>query len=311
MGNRVTALRWQRVLRSLGHSARIVSTLGHARPDLVVALHARKSADAVFGSKQRWPEVPVIVALTGTDLYRDVRESADARRALRLADRLVVLQSHGIEQLPRGVGAKTRVIHQSCERLAKPPPKFARGFVACVLGHLRDEKDPLRAAIAVRELPRESSIRIVQAGDALTDDWERAARAEMRANARYRWIGAVTRGAAKRLVARSHVMVLSSVIEGGANVISEACVVGTGIVASRIPSTVALLGKDHPGLFPVGNSAALRRLLLRCEREPAFVRELARRSREAAPRFEPRREQRAWREMLAELSAKRSPLARR
>jgi putative glycosyltransferase (TIGR04348 family) len=302
MGNRVTALRWQRLLRSLGHRVRIVSSPGGTSPDLVVALHARKSAAAVFESKQRWPDVPIIVALTGTDLYRDVAKSAEARCALRAADRLVVLQSHGIVQLPREVRSKARVVLQSCESLPHRPTKFARGFVACVLGHLRDEKDPLRAAIAVRDLPRESRVRVVQAGDALTPDWRRAARAEMKSNLRYRWVGALARGAAMRLAARSHVMVLSSVMEGGANVISEACVVGTAIVASRIPSSVALVGADHPGLFPVGNTGALRRLLLRCEREPAFLDALEQRSRRIAAQFDPRRERGAWARLIAELT---------
>jgi glycosyltransferase involved in cell wall biosynthesis len=170
-----------------------------------------------------------------------------------------------------------------------------------VVGHLRDEKDPLRAAIAVRDLPHGSRIRVVQAGDALTAEWRRTARSEAKSNARYEWTGGVAQSIARRLVARSHVMVLSSVMEGGANVISEACVVGTAIVASRIPSTVALLGRDHPGLFPVGNTAALRRLLLRCEREPALVAELERRSRVLATRFDPRREREAWKGLLDEL----------
>jgi putative glycosyltransferase (TIGR04348 family) len=301
MGNRVTAVRWRTVLRSLGHDVRIVTDDIDHRCDALIALHARKSASAVFASKRAWPARPVVVALTGTDLYRDIRVSREAQEALARADRLVVLQSHGVRELPAQLRAKTRVIEQSCPGLTHPPRRTVRTFDACVIGHLRDEKDPLRAAIAVRDLPSESALRVVQAGGALNARWRRAAEAEMRTNPRYLWRGELSRSSARTLLARSHVMVLSSIIEGGANVISEAAVVGTAMVASEIPSSVALLGADHPGLFRAGDTAGLRALLLRCEQDARFLGVLERRSRALAPRFDPKREREAWRALLREI----------
>ena len=57
-------------------------------------------------------------------------------------------------------------------------------------------------------------------------------------------------------------MVLSSLSEGGANVISEAVAAGVPVLASRIDGSVGLLD-DYPGYFPVRDTAALARLLER------------------------------------------------
>jgi glycosyltransferase involved in cell wall biosynthesis len=63
----------------------------------------------------------------------------------------------------------------------------------------------------------------------------------MAANPRYRWLGELPRWQALRVLARSHVLVLSSLTEGGANVISEALALGVPIVASRIAGSMGLL----------------------------------------------------------------------
>ena len=306
MGNRVTATRWQTLLHSLGHAVRITTRTDDVRCDLLIALHARKSASAVFASKRDNPGRPVIVAMTGTDLYRDIQVSAESQEAITAADRLVVLQSHGIRELPQRVRKRVRVIEQSCPRLPRPPRRSERTFDVCVIGHLRDEKDPLRAAIAVRDVPAESRLRVVQVGAALDTTWKQRAERETRSNPRCVWRGELSRTRARAVLAHSRVMVLSSVIEGGANVISEAAAAGTAIIASDIPSTVALLGADHPGLFATGDTRALRTLLLRCERDARFLAALERRSRLLAPRFDPERERAAWRSLLAEITTVRA-----
>src|SRR5438552_3456045 len=88
-GNRVTALRWARMLRSLGHQVRIRGPAAAVeRADLLLALHARRSAAAVRRFRNRYPSRPVIVALTGTDLYRDFPRSRATQRCVELADTL-------------------------------------------------------------------------------------------------------------------------------------------------------------------------------------------------------------------------------
>jgi glycosyltransferase involved in cell wall biosynthesis len=171
-----------------------------------------------------------------------------------------------------------------------------------VVGHLRDEKDPLRTALAARLLPLESRVRILHAGAPLSPAWKRAALREARENPRYRFLGELPLARARALIARSRVLSLTSRLEGGANVVSEAVAAGTPILASRIPAMEAILGEDHPGLFEFGATEELARLLDRAEQDPAFLRELARRSRALRRALSPGREKsllvRAMREAL-------------
>src|SRR5438270_9091003 len=84
-GNRVTAVRWARFLKELGHRPTIGQEYEGAPCDLLVALHARRSYPAVAAFRRLHPHQPLVVALTGTDLYRDLRTSRRARRSLELA----------------------------------------------------------------------------------------------------------------------------------------------------------------------------------------------------------------------------------
>ena len=96
-------------------------------------------------------------------------------------------------------------------------------------------------------------------------------------------------------------MVLSSVMEGGANVISEAAVAGVPVIASDIHGSVGLLGRDYPGYYPVGDTAALRDLLMRAEGDEAYLDTLARHCKKRARLFTPEREFRAWRDLTAKV----------
>ena len=301
MGNRVTALRWQEILRELGHTSFIAGELGARGYDVLVALHARKAALAVQRSRERHPERPVVVALTGTDLYRDIHHDASAQRSLELADRLIVLHPAGADELPPGQRGKVRFVPQSVPLPKRRPARVRGAFEVAVVGHLRPEKDPLRTALAARLLPAESRVVVVHAGRALTEPMQEAAVVEQRENGRYRWLGEVSRARARDLIARCRVLSLTSEMEGGANVLSEALAAGTPVVASRIACTEAILGADYPGLFPFGATEALARLLERIERDPGFLADLARRCRARRSIVSPAREKAAWRALLREL----------
>jgi|SRR5579872_1758306 len=309
-GNRVTAKRWTGILRGLGHRVHLADQYDGRPFDVLIVLHARRGAKAAALYHRLYPERPLLVAMTGTDLYRDIGTSAAAQRSLEIASRLIVLQPEGIEALPPDARAKARVIVQSAVAPSngKPPREKLR---VCVLGNLRSIKDPLRAAMAARYLPADSRITIVHAGRALDARYERRAYREMERNARYRWIGEVSHGRARRLLASSHLMVLSSRSEGGANVVSEALAAGVPILGSDIAGTRGILGSDYPGLFPVGETRALTALLERVERDPAFYARLRRRCRRLAPLVKPERERKAWRELLAEITQPRQQRPRR
>jgi putative glycosyltransferase (TIGR04348 family) len=291
LGNRITALRWRRILVELGHRVTIATELRDGF-DVVVALHARKSADAVARAT-----VPVVLAMTGTDLYRDVGSSAAAARSLALAAKIVVLHPDGGLALPRAVRSKVRVITQSAIAASA---RRRREFDVVVVGHLREEKDPFRAAEAVRGL-EDSNARVVHVGRALDEGMRRRAEREQRENPRYVWLGERSPAATRGLIASARLMVLSSIMEGGANVLSEALVARTPILASRIPSSVGVLGADHPGFFRVGDTGALTRLIRRAETDPQFYRALVRAGDKRRPLFRPARERVAWRALIAEV----------
>lgn len=309
-GNRVTAERWARLLRELGHRVAVVEDYAGQACDVLVALHARRNAAAVARFRAERPAAPLVLALTGTDLYRDIRTDASAQRSLALASRLVVLQPLGIAELPRRDRAKARVIFQSATPAAGPPRPREDAFEVSVLSHLREVKDPLRTALAARRLPAESRIRVLHCGSPLVGALAAQARRETATNGRYRWLGEVPRWRALRVLARSRLLVLTSILEGGANVVSEAIAAGVPVVSSRIPGSIGLLGEDYPGYFPTGDEAALADVLSRAERDAPFYRELRKRCVRLQPLVAPPRERRAWARLLAEVAAQGRSAAR-
>ena len=273
--------------------------------DVLVALHARHAADALRRVRVERPSLPVILALTGTDLTHDIAVDPYARGSLALADRLLVLHELAIADVPQRHRASVRVIRQSARAPASSPTHVRGVFEVAVVSHLRRVKDPLRAASAARRLPASSRVRIVHAGAVLDARLERAAITQQRLNPRYRWLGDIAPARALRLIARARVLVLSSRSEGGANVLGEAIVCGTPVVATDIPAARAALGDAYPALFPVGDTRALAALLDRAERDSEWLADLAERLRARRDLFAPRRELAAWRELLRETTTSR------
>lgn len=302
-GNRVTAERWAKLLRELGHRVTIDDAYRRQACDLMIALHARRSAGSIARFHERHPDKPLILALTGTDLYKDIHSNGQAQRSLELADRLVVLQPEGKKELSPRLRGKVRTIVQSVEAPSRKPEPLKRAFEVCVVGHLRPVKDPFRAALAAKRLPADSRIRIVHLGAALSDDMRRRAEAETEANPRYEWLGERSHAQTMQRLARARLLVLSSKMEGGANVVCEALAVGTPVVSSRIAGSIGLLGRDYPGYFPPGDTRALADLLHKAETDEAFYRHLADWCRDRAPQVRPERERQAWNDLLDELDA--------
>lgn len=276
-------------------------TYRNQRCDLLVALHARQSRAAVERFRARWSDLPIVLTLTGTDLYGDIHRDPQAREVLEWATCLIVLQPLGTDELPAALRARARVIYQSAVRPPNVPPPRRNVFEVCVIGHLRPVKDPFRAAWAARCLPASSRIRVLHLGAALSDDMAAQARAEMAVNPRYRWLGELPRWKTLRVLARARLLVHSSKMEGGANVISEAIACGTPVLASFIPGNVGLLGPDYPGYFPVGDTEALAALMDRTETDLEFYRALQAGAARQKPLVDPARERQAWAELLTEL----------
>jgi glycosyltransferase involved in cell wall biosynthesis len=213
--------------------------------------------------------------------------------ALDVADRLVVLQPLALAELPRAHRQKATVILQSVEPISYQPTR-RRTFRIVVVGHLRSVKDPFRTAMAVRKLPTSSRIEVLHFGAALSDSMRRRAVQEQARNSRYRWMGDRARSTVMRALGTGDLCALTSRSEGGANVVGEAIVMGTPVVSSRIAGSLGLLGLRYPGCFPVGNTAALTKLLLRSETDPLFYGRLRSACAQLAPMFDPERERNAF-----------------
>jgi glycosyltransferase involved in cell wall biosynthesis len=239
----------------------------------------------------------VVLCLSGTDIYGVLGSVLVA--SMREADLLVVLQEKAVERVPEEFRAKTRVIVQGAERNVGVEKKA--GFQVCVVGHLREVKDPLRTARAARLLPAESSIKVVQAGAILELEFGGLVELEMKENARYHWVGELSLKETRQLIAESQVMVLSSRSEGGPRVVGEAVVEGTPVLSSRIDGVVGLLGEDYPGYFEVGDTEGLARLLEKVELDAGFREELRAGVAKVAGKFDVESEKVAWKELLEDV----------
>ncbi|HTV57169.1 MAG TPA: hypothetical protein VMI06_19915 [Terriglobia bacterium] len=183
-----------RILRELGHQVRLAQSYEGEPANLLVALHAKRSYAAVRDFNCLYPDRRLIVALTGTDLYRDLPKSRHAQASLERATRLVVVQPKALDQIPPRLRRKASVMFQSVSPAPCEFPKHAGdadcpGFDVCVIGYLRPLKDPFRAALAARLLPPQSRIRILHFGAAMSSEMASFARAEMDRNSRYHWPG--------------------------------------------------------------------------------------------------------------------------
>jgi putative glycosyltransferase (TIGR04348 family) len=303
-GNRITAERWAALLRDLGHAVDVTTQWSGAPADVLVALHARRSAAAVRAFGAAHPDRPVVVALTGTDLYADLPGSAEAQKTVAGASALVVLQDKAYDVLPAALHGRVHVIHQS---VVVPAGRARRTdhLEVVLLAHLRAVKDPFLVVDALRLLPPSPRVRVTHLGAALdTGSAEQATQAAAD-EPRYRWRGDVPHPEALQLLADSDLLVLTSRLEGGANAVSEAIAAGVPVVSTRIDGSLGLLGPDYPGLVDVGDAAALARVLERVATDDAYRAELTRHVAGRRHLVAPERERRAWADLLSAVTRQR------
>ena len=303
-GNWQTARRWQRLLSP--HSARIVRQWPDglaAQDEVMLALHARRSADSVQAWHAQRGQRGLGLVLTGTDLYRDILHDGHAQQSLHLARALVVLQGLGAKALPPQHQAKTRVIFQSTST-RQTLPKTPRHLRAVMVGHLREEKDPLTLMAAARLLPHDCGVLIDHIGAALDPALGEAAQATQAQCTHYRWLGALPHPQTLKRIQRAHLLVHTSRMEGGAHVLMEAICSGTPVLASRIDGNLGLLGADYAGVFEAGDAQGLAHLLLTCrtaQNKSGLMAHLSHQCALRAPLFEPQAERAALHQWVQDL----------
>jgi len=264
----------------------------------MIALHARRSAQAVADFAECCPGKPLVLVLTGTDLYRDIDFDPQAQASLLSATHLVVLQEAGLQRLSPELRRKAQVIYQSAAALKPVSAEHGRRFGDVIMiGHLRDEKDPM-TFMRTAELSCCPQARFIHVGGALDPAWQAQAMETMQHTPRYRWLGNLPHAKTRHLLKHARIMALTSRMEGGANVIIEAVTSGVPVLASDIAGNRGMLGDDYAGYFPLGDAAALAALVDRVLADPAFDALLRRQCAARAPLFAQAREKAAVLDLL-------------
>jgi putative glycosyltransferase (TIGR04348 family) len=298
-GNWQTASRWSRMLAA-DYRVRLMAEWDGRDDDLMIALHARRSAASIAAWRRQLAPRPLVLALTGTDLYRDINTDEAAQRSLTLADKLVVLQELAPQALPPEHRAKAVVCLQSCSAW-KPHEKTRRHLRAIAVGHLREEKSPETLMAAAELLRERRDILIDHVGAPLDESLARAARELMARQPRYRWLGGLPHAVTRARIQRAHVLVHMSRMEGGAHVVMEALRSGTPVLASRVDGNIGMLGQRYPATFECGDARGLASWLERLRDDEAMLPHLERAAAERAPLFEPARERQTLRALIASL----------
>lgn len=287
-GNWHTARRWARCLSGEAQ-VRIELDWSGADDSMMIALHARRSAASIARFAEAYPQRSLVLVLTGTDIYRDIRDDKDAQRSLALATRLVVLEPEGLRELSPEHAAKATVIRQAA-RVLKPGAHSQRFFDMALVGHLRPEKDPLTAVRALLRIHPDRPFRLFHIGGALDPKLAADVAALGGKDPRYHWLGALSQAATRQRVKRCRLLLLPSLMEGGANALIEAVTSGVPVIGSDIPGNRGMLGVDYPGWFPVGDDVGLARLIERAMDDSAYYARLTRRCAERVSLFSPDRE---------------------
>ena len=211
--------------------------------------------------------------MTGTDLYRDMPSHPEVVKSMEMSDAIVILQSAALAMIPKHLQTKTHVIYQSTKPV-KRKALLKKSFLIRVIGHLRSEKDPFCTTKSLKYLEPESKIKVIHMGKAMSPEMKSLAKAYNKELKNYQWLDELSHSETLQQLSRSHLMVISSLMEGGAHVVTEAIAIGVPVIASDIPGNRGLLGDDYPGYYPVGDEKALAKILQKTELDAAFYESL-------------------------------------
>ena len=260
-GNRHTALRWAAFLRAAGHRVQVSTEDISDAADLMLALHARRSYPSIRNFSRK--------AGGGADRHGHLPRHPhfpEARASLEFADRLIVLQPKALDELPARFRRKARVVVQSAATRLRQ--------------RRRRRLSPLRHRPSARGEGSAAYARRARPCPRRTSSWCRSARfSDPRLkpdsdDPRYRWLGGLPHARALRWLASSHAMVISSRMEGGANVVCEALRIGVPVLASRISGNVGCSAPGYAGYFPLEDTRALAALITKAREKRAFYRTL-------------------------------------
>lgn len=303
-GNSITSERLKSMLVQSGFSVVMeTETYQGQQARCMVALNARRSAQAVNLFRKTCPDAKVIVIITGTDInHAEMAESMSPTLVtMQDADALVVLHEVALTSVPDELREKCHVIYPSLDLPEGMIHQSVPGdhFQVVMAGNLRLVKNPQLAIEACKILPPDSSIRVSAYG-AADEDMIQVIDGEGESATAFSWQGKTDHGHLLQIMSRSQLLLNTSTQEGGANAICEAISMGLPVVASHIQGNVGMLGADYTGYFPSGDAKALANLLYRCATDTVFYGELKSHIAARGAMFSYAVECKAWVDLLSQ-----------
>jgi glycosyltransferase involved in cell wall biosynthesis len=299
MGNWRTASRYAQMLRASGINASVFepsaaddALVSSGQRTVAVVLNAYRSADQVSLCVRGG--IPVMVVMTGTDLYGNLRPSNAGQPDYRIAEQamesaalILALQSEAAAEIQARWPALADRVHTLVQ--TSPPRRphapevtsHSKTVRFMIAAHFREEKDPRTAFMGFHEAfpegwgqradGRRVPVRLIHVGGYRD---KTLAQEMMRLSERYPGIlieGPRTHAETMRQMTHVHCLLQPSVSEGGALVIAEAVACRLPIIASDIPAHRSQLGSDYPALFPVRDTEKLATLMRRFIADPGLV----------------------------------------
>jgi glycosyltransferase involved in cell wall biosynthesis len=292
-GNSVTAVRLGKILSGGGYRVTYSEReYSGEEAEVMIALNARKSANAIVRFCELNPSSKLIIILTGTDINHPDSSDEDsaAWASMMLAERLVVLHEASLKQVPKIFREKTCVIHPSVtlpEGLLHAPSKD--GFKIMMAGNMRQEKNPELAHAAAEKIS--PALEIHHYGECTSTGSENVIEH-----------GIFSHDTMLDAMSSAGVLLNTSFQEGGANAICEAVTMGLPVVASAISGNIGMLGEDYAGLFPSNDLDALVNMLEKTANGLEFYALLKKQLATRAPLFTYAQESESWQDLLNGLS---------
>jgi len=297
-GNTVSAKRIASLLEEAGLESVVVSDGDDfSNTDVLIALHARKSAHFIDDYLSKNPRGKVLLYLTGTDLYADIPNGcAICQRTMQLADKLVVSQEASLNSVPDQFHSKTEVIYTSIELPEVVSTEVDEVPLISCVGHLRAVKKPLMGVKAMQLIEGDLQLKLL--GNVVDEDLGAEAHMWQKKDERFQWLGCVSHEKTMEWVSRSVATLNTSVMEGGANSVGESIVLGVPVLASNIEGNVGMLGEDYDGYFSAESEAELAELMQRVIYDEVFLEHLREQVRKRSVKFTRENEKRGWLDLI-------------
>ena len=217
---------------------------------------------------------------------------------------LVLLQSHGIDQVPPLYRNKSTIIYQSIEKLSvdSKRSKSDSEFRVVLISNIRSVKDPLIASHACRLISPASKLKITHVGYCLDEELGLELTQENKSNIRYEWVGGLSKLEAMTILSESHVLLITSQHEGAGRVVGEAIQLGVPIISTNNLGVTGILGDDYEGYYPVGDAKALSDILTKAEEDKEFLAQLNVHCQNRSSLFDIEEEKKNWEKLINDFS---------